>query len=243
MNNTPRKHPPSSCLDAFAVGHRDDATQAHVETCASCAEYVDGISHGAAAFAVDEVKIAKLVRDVRVREAGARNVRRTVWYKSRPGLGAALVLAAGLLVLIHQGRRDTRDEPTQAAIVEGSGGARFKGGRIGAQVAVIVDHAGSQSRQTGLVELVPGDRIRLEIALDHDGLVAAGVLTDSGDWAPLHGSALMTAGTHYSEQSIEFEHDVPRGVIIVGPADGVDAARTHRNFDNVVAIPLGPKGR
>ena len=115
---------------------------------------------------------------------------------------------------------------------------RFKGGM---QVAVIVEHLGAQSRQTDALALEPGDRIRLEIALDHDARVSAGVLTDDGEWAPLEPPLSLAAGTHFSEESIAFTDSVPTGHVVVGDADAVARARADHDLARVTTIRLGPK--
>jgi hypothetical protein len=91
------------------------------------------------------------------------------------------------------------------------------------------------------VTVEPGDRIRLEIALDHDVQVVAGVLADSGEWAELQPAALLGSGTYYSEQSITFEDDVPSGWVLVGPENAVTRARKSQDFHEVAAIRIRPK--
>ena len=141
-------------------------------------------------------------------------------------------------------RRKPPDDGRLAAIEPpateqaGYGPMRFKGRP---QVAIVVEHQGSQSRQTGPLELVPGDRIRLEIGLDHDERIAAGVLAADGEWGELQPPSTLEAGTHYTEQSIAFERDVPRGWILVGTSDAVETARRTRDFRDVIAIRVGPK--
>lgn len=229
-SDIPNEHPAGARLDALAVGQGDTATEAHVASCASCTKYVQDLTRGAALFAKDDAKVANFVAAVRERSAT----------RSRPWMayaGSVLALAACLLLWMNHEKEAVSVPGVAPSLSE----TRFKGG--GLQVAVVVEHQGAQSRRTGPLELEPGDRIRLEIALDHDEILAAGVLSDQGEWAELQASALMAGGTHYSEQSIAFDGDVPSGVVLVGPAEAVNTARANRNYESVVAIPLRAKGR
>lgn len=241
MSSRLSSHPAGPRLDAFLVGCGDEETRTHVEKCDACAKYLETLSRAATRFARDDAKAKSFVASVRGREAWNESRRRRARTASMFSVAA---LAAGLLVFVDFPSSTPAGErkSTVPASVEGVGSTRFKSGS-GMQVAVFVEHAGAQSRRTGEMELEPGDRIRLEVALDHDALVAAGVLADTGEWAELQAPALMAAGTHYSEQSIEFEGEVPPGFILVGESAAVEAARNSRNFERVIAIRVRAKDR
>ncbi|WP_394838565.1 hypothetical protein LVJ94_16840 [Pendulispora rubella] len=231
MSPAGNEHPSAVQLEAYAVGHETSATRAHVEGCASCARYVDEIRHNAQAFAQDDVAAARFVGAVRAKQEAARDERSRRWRAGAWKMGAAVAFAAGTFLFLQFGPLSTPGH-----VVPSEGPVRFKGGT---QVTVIVEHAGLQSRQPGPLELEPGDRIRLEIALDHDERVAAGVLSNAGEWADLQAPTVLKAGTHYSEQSIQFDQEVPTGVILVGPAEAIEQARKNRDFpDSVVSIRL-----
>jgi hypothetical protein len=233
VNEPKALHPDGSRLDAMAIGAGDDETRAHVAGCTACASYVDAVARGAAAFAENEATRADaFVRAVRRRERPARS--RFAW---AGGVASALALAAVAILFVHS--REIQPPGEGPGVVEtGEGPVRFKGG---IETAIIVEHAGAQSRQTGALALDPGDRIRLEIALDHDVRLAAGVLAESGEWADLQPPALLGSGTHYSEQSITFDHDVPSGWVLVGREDAVARARKSRDFHDVTTIRVRPK--
>lgn len=234
-------HPNAIRLDALAVGDRDDEARAHLEGCAACAAYVTSVAEGAAAFRAGEgARADDFAREVMRRHASAPTSiarRRGAW---QAGAATVLALAAAVLLYVRTQRPPIATPPTTPtgapAIDEGP--VRFKGG---VQLAVVVDHDGAQSRRTGVLELEPGDRIRLEIALDHRMNAAAGVLTDDGEWAELEPPTWLDPGTHYSEKSVAFHDDVPAGTLVFGDADAVVRARRTRAFDEVTTIRVRPK--
>ena len=59
---------------------------------------------------------------------------------------------------------------------------RFKGGP---QVAVIRERGKDQARFSSTVRVRPGDRIRLEVALDREQAILGGVLADDAQWLDL----------------------------------------------------------
>jgi hypothetical protein len=196
---------------------------------------VDSVAKGAEAFARNEAARAdSFVQAVRRRERATIRPR-LVW---SGGIASALALAAGVILFAHSRSVRTDGEGIGRDDLSSQGPVRFKGGM---QTAIIVEHGGVQSRETGALTLEPGDRIRLEIALDHDARIAAGVLAEDGEWAWLQAPALFTGGTHYSEHSITFDHDVASGWVLVGTEDAVERARKSRNLHEVTAIRIRPK--
>lgn len=233
------EHPNAIRLDALAAGDRDDAAQAHVDACAACAAYVASVAKEAAAFRADEAARADdFAREVIRRSATKPKPRRAAWPASA---AAVLALAAAVLLYVRtQGTASIATAPTAsvpAPSVDESP-VRFKGG---VQLAVVVEHEGAQSRRTGALDLEPGDRVRLEIALDHKAQAAAGVLADDGEWAELEPPTWLDPGTHYSEKSVAFHGDVPNGWLLFGDADAVARARQTRAFDGVTAIRVRQK--
>jgi hypothetical protein len=253
MNAPGSEHPHAARLDGLAVGERDDDARAHVEECEACSRYVASVTQSAEAFAREEgPKAAEFVRAVRAREAARVRSARKRWWIAAGSRGssiaagsrgssiaagsAVLALAASVLLVVHGRPRGAETpEPTPVASGEEATGApfRFKGHM---QVSVIVEHEGLQSRHVGPLALDPGDRVRIEMALDHDQRVAAGVLADDGAWAELQAPALLTAGTHFSERSVAFRGDVPSGWLLAGDADALERARRTRTPTGVVAI-------
>jgi hypothetical protein len=227
MNENP--HPAGARLDAVATGDADAAAIAHVAECAACAAYVDELRGAIETFAEKEGTLPDgfVDRVARARTARKRPRRFSPWVAGATS-GLALAAAGLLLVRVGPGSRpgDTPSAPSEGPI-------RFKGG---SQVAVIVEREGRQSRETGVLRIAPGDRIRAEIAVDHDTEVTAGVLTDGGEWAVLQPPAYFTAGTHFSERSISFDARVEDGWVVVGPPPAVEQARRTRDFGSVQAL-------
>jgi hypothetical protein len=231
-------HPDALRLDALALGGKDEQARAHLGACAACAAYVSATAKGALAFREDEGGRADAfvaaVQRARERSGGARSrSARGAWVASST---AVLALAAGALLYVHQRPPRGYAGPVESPMNEGP--VRFKGGM---QTIPIVEHAGVQSRRTSGLELEPGDRVRLEIALDHSERIEAGVLTDEGEWSVLQDPALLSPGTHYSERSILFEGDVPSGWLLVGDEEAVERARRTRDLHEVTAIRVQEK--
>ncbi len=240
------EHPAGARLDGVATGDSDADATAHVASCAACSAYVTALRAGIDAFsrqhserpdgfvdAVIQRRAMETSREPpesrRPLPAGARSIGRWV-------AGATSVLALAAMALLVLRPRST--EPLGGGgLVPSEGPIRFKGG---AQVAVIVDHRGVQTRELGTLRIAPGDRIRVEIALDHDSQVTAGVLTESGGWAELQAPSTFETGTHFSEKSIAFDGDIEPGWVIVGPPPVVERARRTRDFGIVHAIRIHP---
>jgi hypothetical protein len=229
-------HPAGARLDAVATGDADREALAHVASCPECAAYVGRLREQIEAFSEMQRKspdgfVEGVVRR-RSARAGKRNAGR--WAAVVTG---GLALAAGALLFVHRPGGGGGGPLEGPSSVGGEGPIRFKGG---AQVTVIVDHHGTQARETGALQIAAGDRIRLEIALDHDSDVTAGVLSAAGEWAELEPPTFLPSGTHFSDRSIAFDADVGEGWVIVGPPRAVEQARRTRDFAAVHALRIHP---
>jgi hypothetical protein len=228
-------HPTGARLDAVVTGDADAHATAHVASCAACAAYVERLRREVDAFAAaPRPEPEAFVQAVaRRRAADEPRRRRARW------LGAttsALALAACVALFVHG--RPPAAPITEAPVEAPSAGPiRFKGG---SQVAVVVERHGAQSRETGVLNIAPGDRIRVEIALDHDDDVQAGVLADDGAWVALQPATRLGMGTHFSEGAVAFDQRVGPGWVIVGPPDAVARARSTRDLSSVHAIRIHP---
>jgi hypothetical protein len=226
-------HPAGARLDGVATGDSDAEANAHVASCAECSAYVARLRDEIDTFSLAQADHPDgFVASVLQRRATA--VRRTFPLSARRIAGAASVLALAAVLLLVL--RSPRSEPVDTGGVgPREGPIRFKGG---AQVAVIVEHRGVQSRELGSLLIAPGDRIRVEIALDHKERITAGVLTEVGEWAELQPWALFEAGTHFSEKSIAFDGNLKDGWVVVGPPEAVERARQTHDFRLVHAIRI-----
>jgi hypothetical protein len=100
----------------------------------------------------------------------------------------------------------------------------FKGVR---QVAVIRERDGEQKRFTGRVPVKEGDRLRVEVAIDRDQTIVAGVLSEDGSYLELMPPVARPTGTHYSEKSARVSAPASNGTILVGTEEQVARAKKH----------------
>lgn len=217
-------HPPAPTLEAIAAGDEAGVVASHLAACEACARYVASLRSEVAAFRSksDPRAFAERVR-ARARVSGARGWRvRSAWLLA-PALAAAAALAVWL----------PSRAPELRVTIEPVGQAEhFKGG---VAVAVIRDRGGLQERLAGPFEVAASDRIRLEVAVDHEGPVTAGLLSEDGAWTPLLAPVSLAAGTHYSELAARFDDAPTDAILLAGPPADVDRARATRNFEGVVA--------
>ncbi len=112
---------------------------------------------------------------------------------------------------------------------------QFKGGP---QVAVIRERGGQQARFSGAVRVRPGDRIRVEVALDREQAILGAVLGDDGTYLELMPESLRGPGTHFSEKSAKFDDAPTHGTILIGTRDAVARARATHLLDGVTSVRI-----
>jgi hypothetical protein len=165
---------------------------------------------------------------------------------ARIGYVAGPLLAAALVLLVVRGRGQGDGAPAipgttpslqatvgaTATTATTAAESRFKGGLV---VAVVRERAGHQERLTGPFQVRAGDRVRVEVSIDREGPVAAGLLTDEGEWVALLAPAALEAGTHFSELAARFDESPTRATLVVGEPEAVQRARATRDFVGVVA--------
>jgi hypothetical protein len=93
------------------------------------------------------------------------------------------------------------------------------------QLAIVRDRGGAQERFVASVKVRPGDRLRIEVALDRSQAILGGVLGDDGSWVELMPEAVRDPGTHFSEKSVRIDAQKADGTVLVGPPDLVRRAR------------------
>jgi hypothetical protein len=225
MKEEPMTHPSAPKLDAVAAGDDPGSIAGHLQECEACARYVATLRAQAGAFR-GSVNPAAFAENIRVRSAAGRKQgrgRTVVWLAAAP-----LLAAAAALVLW------ARSPSLAPHLVPSSGGEaeHFKGGL---SIAAVRDRGGRQERLVGPFEVEPWDRVRVEIALDHEGPVTAGLLSDDGSWATLLAPVSLGPGTHYSELAARFDDTPTNAFLVVGAPADVDRARATRNFEGVIA--------
>ena len=100
------------------------------------------------------------------------------------------------------------------------------------------ERAGDQARFVGSVSVKPDDRLRVEVALDREEVVLAGVLGDDGSWLELMPPESRTAGTYFSDRSARVDASPLRGIVLVGTPTAVTLARTTHRFDGVSSLRI-----
>jgi hypothetical protein len=227
-------HPPSHALDALAAGDANADVEAHVASCDACRAYVAEGREGAAAFRekargadfAGEIarrsEIAKALEN-KPREGSAAARARRLWF-------AVPLVAAAAAVVLFVGNRETITPPHESA--EESATTRFKGD---VPVVVIRDRGGKQTRLTGPFALRAGDRIRIEISVDHPRPLAAGLLGADGTWVPLLEPTLLEAGTTVPELTAAADEGKTDATLIVGAPDAVERAKKSGNFAGLTA--------
>lgn len=115
---------------------------------------------------------------------------------------------------------------------------QFKGGL---QIAIVRERGTDQERFASVVAVRPGDRFRVEVSLDRERPVTAGVLASDGSWLTVLAPALLAPGTHLSERAAAVDDHPIDGVVIAGiPAD-VERARATRDFTGVTVLAIHPE--
>jgi hypothetical protein len=218
-------HPAAPRLDAVAAGDPPGSIAAHLESCDACAAYVARMTREVKAFraSADPTAFAEAVR---VRAAKGRAAR--FW------VAAPIVAAAAAVLLWLQATPAVPATGTDLATSSATAneGARFKGGL---SVAAVRERNGKQERLTGPFEVRASDRVRVEIAVDRDETITAGLLSSEGTWTVLEAPVLLSAGTHYSDLAARFDETATDAVLLVGSPGDVERARASRNFEGVVA--------
>lgn len=222
-------HPPAPKLEAVAAGDDPGPIAAHIETCAACAAYVARLRSEAAAFRA-EVDADGFAEVISARAAASERRRWAAFI----GLAGPVVAAAAAVLLWLRASPDSRAPSASAGVAssEPSDRVRFKGEL---SVAVIRERGGKQERLTGPFEVEPSDRIRIEMAVDRDEPVTAGLLSPDGTWTLLQEAVTLGGGTHYSDLSARFDESPTDAWLLVGSPKEVERARSLRVFDRVVA--------
>jgi hypothetical protein len=222
-------HPNSLDLEAFACGEELSVVATHLGSCDACRRFVDGIRGIAAPT---ELEVRRLVAAAEARPApraaAAPDRRRALWTVTSIAFPFAAAAAVFLLVrgpTPKEGRAPGvtgsasgaapthQEEPSSELAPAWEPGTSFKGAR---QVAVIRERGGEQTRFTDRVVVREGDRLRIEVALDRDQAILAGVVGDDGSWLELMPSGVRSPGTHYSEKSARVSGPKTNATIVVG---------------------------
>jgi hypothetical protein len=204
-------HPNSLDLEAFACGDAIAAVSAHVDACDACRAFVDKLR-------------ALPVPTIELRATAVSSI------LQRRNLTALALPLAAAAILVLAFRQKKPDDVTPAApaptttVAAEEPPTSFKGVR---QVAVIRERGGEQKRFTGRVPVKEGDRLRVEVAIDREQTIVAGVLAEDGSYLELMPATVRPIGTHYSEKSARVSAPPSNGTILVGTEEQVARAKQH----------------
>jgi hypothetical protein len=224
-------HPNSLDLEAFSCGDVIESVTKHLDGCAACSAYVAKL-RAVVAPPKDEAR-RRVERAARV----SRN--RTIMAASTVAVPLA---AAAVILLVMRTPEPASKAPEPFAQNTGNltdPETAFKGG---VQIAVIRERAGEQKRFTSKVSVKPGDRLRVEVALDRSETILGAVIGEDGSYLELMRSESRDRGTHLSERSARIDANVTRGVIVVGTPDAVTRARSTKRMDGVSVIRVDWEG-
>ncbi|HEY4015565.1 MAG TPA: hypothetical protein VGM06_19635 [Polyangiaceae bacterium] len=223
-------HPAPYRLEALAAGDADAKVSEHVASCEACAGYLKALREEAQAFRARPGASGALRRAVEQAERASRSRR-----QARAVTVAGPLLAAAVVLLVVRARSgSTPPVPIVETLAPpgSSGEMRFKGEL---SVAAIRERAGRQDRLVGPFAVRASDAVRVEVSVDQEGPLTAGLLTDEGEWVVLLAPASLGAGTHYSERAARFDATPTHATLLVGAPAAVDRARRTRDFAGLVA--------
>lgn len=253
-------HPSSLLLEAYACGEASDVVTAHLETCEACRAFVNRLH----AFSEEAPTVHALdALKARHEASGARPALSSSFPLRKFWIGAStaiLPLAAAAALLLFLRRPDassieehvprvasshaasttiatTSDMPENAP--DPSPETRFKGG---VHVAVVRERGAEQERFASTTFVHSGDRLRIEVALDHEQVIVAGVFGDDGSYLELMPASVRGAGTHFSEHSVRIDAHPTRGTIAVGSPEAMAKARATQDFGDLTTLRLDVEG-
>jgi hypothetical protein len=245
--------------ECSACGAFLDRLRAAMSDPPSAAQTNDAVARALARMTkTHELDDASAAREHEVEEprepAAPRDPKRRLWLVASSVI-APLAAAAAILLLMRspatpaepQANVDPPEPPAYkiqmetfppgTVIATASGTAepdtQFKGGM---QVAVVRERGGSQARFSSTVRVKPGDRLRVEVALDHEQAILGAVLADDGSYLELMPQAVRGPGTHFSERSAKIDAAPTRGTIIIGKPEAVARARETKSFEGVTTL-------
>jgi hypothetical protein len=206
-------HPNSLDLEAFACGDEIAAVSAHVVACDACRTFVDRLRD----LPIPKVDLPAATATVT-----------SIFQKKNLAAIALPLAAAAILVFVFREKKPSGDATMIPSITPSVAteepSTSFKGVR---QVAVIRERDGEQKRFTGRVPVKEGDRLRVEVAIDREQTIVAGVLSEDGSYLELMPPVVRPTGTHYSEKSARVSSPPSNGTILVGTEEQVSRAKNH----------------
>jgi hypothetical protein len=225
-------HPSAIDLEAFACGEPVPGAEEHVATCDACRAFV-----ARARGMKPRANVELLLAGARRQERNRRIVRAaSVAFPLAVAVAVSLVLARGSTTrpsatpVAQSGDEGALDEGALALAPTADPDTTLKGG---IQLAVVRARGAAQERYTDAVRVRPGDRLRLEVAIDRPQSILGAVLGDDGTYVELMMEGVRDAGTHLSEKSVRVDQTRTSGTILVGTPDAVHRARSTHSFEHL----------
>lgn len=250
-------HPSSLDLEAFACGDELERVASHLESCDACRGFVDEarVLAGEGPSTEDiERLVARAGRAPAERAANDAPAKptapggRRLWLVTSTVV-APLAAAAAVLLLARSAPLPAPAAPAASpsspslppAVSPASTApspttdpeTTFKGT---IQLAVVRERSGEQARFSGHVKVRPGDRIRVEVALDREQAILGAVLADDGSYLEVMPAGVRGPGTHYSEKSARIDGSPTAGTVVIGSPEAVQLARVTKRFEGVTSI-------
>jgi hypothetical protein len=207
-------HPSFWQLEEWHTDRAQDGIGDHVNGCAECREYLNALQSEREALIAAQ-PAAAFVRQLRAR--ADRNTARARRSRSLFGVATAASFAVALGVIVTRPAALTGVADDESAVL----GMALKG--MGG-VTVIRERGSVQSLHRGALDVIPGDRLRVQIAMKQPGAISAGVFTDTGQWFPLVEGRLPQGMTQL-DATITVDAEPSGGRILFGSPDAVQAAR------------------
>ena len=248
-------HPNAIDLQAFACGDDAPHVASHVGECDACNAYV-----ARAAGLAKEVPSTWAAKIAMLDAAATAHTAHTDERKPatvtaigsrRTKIALAIApFAAAAAILLWMGTREpvatlpfangtsprATAPPTALAINDTPDpDTTFKGG---IQVAVVRERKGVQDRFTNAVRVRPGDRLRIEVALDRSQTILGAVMGEDGSYVELMPAGVRDAGTHFSEKATRVDEHPLRGTILVGTPEADRLARATHALAGLRTLPI-----
>ena len=258
-------HPSSLDLEAFACGEGPLASVTdHLAVCEECQAYVERlgglVATSPTAAEADALIARALARastpTLRAVDGAGSATGKPAPRQSRLWLVTTSVLtplaaAAAIVLLLRSGGvkpLPAPDNPPTAPSVPDriqmaplpEPDTTFKGGR---QIAVVRERGGEQARFASSVAVRPGDRLRVEVALDREQAILGAVLSDDGSYLELMPLGVRGPGTHFSEKSAKIDGTPTYGTIVIGTPEAVARARATHQLDGVSSLRVEWEGK
>jgi hypothetical protein len=225
-------HPNAIDLEAFACGEASQV-KSHVDGCDACTAYV-----AKARAQAPRLNVAPFLATARRRERQRRVLFVT-------GVATPLAIAAAALLFVRSAAPTASATPPASSpkmallMAPTDPDTTFKGGF---ELAVVRERGQAQNRYTTAVSVKPGDRLRIEVALDRPQDILGAVMGDDGTFVELMPQGVREAGTHFSEKSVRVDAPATSGTVVVGPPDAVHRALATRQLRGLRTLRVELEG-